>query len=317
MNFPFYIAKRYLFSKKKTNVINLISGISMLGVAVATMAMVVTLSAFNGFSDLVATLFTSFDPELKVTPVEGKTTWADDPALESMRKLPQVEVATDCLEDQALVVYGDRQAMVMLKGVDRNFEQLTNIDDILELPDVKERVDLYFKEAEAFKEQLKRIAKVYDKVVVLDLRNEEVIHAGNRFMIYALYPETTISVHVAWGFRKQNTAVMIGKSIFNKSSKVDIGELCLRYGGGGHHNAGTCQLENDVVDAELPAIIDALKRAYKKAPHAALRRLFCLLAGYFLVLHARTPATSFSPSLSCTEAILSVTGFASPRIIRR
>lgn len=132
MNFPFYIAKRYLFSKKKTNVINLISGISMLGVAVATMAMVVTLSAFNGFSDLVATLFTSFDPELKVTPVEGKTTWADDPALESMRKLPQVEVATDCLEDQALVVYGDRQAMVMLKGVDRNFEQLTNIDDILE-----------------------------------------------------------------------------------------------------------------------------------------------------------------------------------------
>ncbi len=132
------------------------------------------------------------------------------------------------------------------------------IDEILELPDVKERVDLYFEQADMFKEQLKRIAKIHDKVVVLDLRNEEIIHAGNRFMIYALYPETEISVHVAWGFRKQNTAVMIGKSIVNKVSPVDIGELCLKYGGGGHHNAGTCQLDNDVVDAELPAIIDAL-----------------------------------------------------------
>ena len=133
-----------------------------------------------------------------------------------------------------------------------------NIDDILELPDVKERVDLYFEQSEQFVAQLKRIAKVYDKVVVLDLRNEEIIHAGNRFMIYALYPETQISVHVAWGFRKQNTAVMIGKSIVNKASKVDIGELCLKYGGGGHHNAGTCQLDNDVVDKELPDIIAAL-----------------------------------------------------------
>ena len=132
------------------------------------------------------------------------------------------------------------------------------IDEILELPDVKERVDLYFEQSEQFVDQLKRIAKVYDKVVVLDLRNEEIIHAGNRFMIYALYPETQISVHVAWGFRKQNTAVMIGKSIVNKASNVDIGELCLKYGGGGHHNAGTCQLENDVVDKQLPDIIAAL-----------------------------------------------------------
>ena len=133
-----------------------------------------------------------------------------------------------------------------------------SIDEILELPDVKERVDLYFEQAEAFKAQLRRIAKVYDKVVVLDLRPEEIIHAGNRFMIYALYPETQISVHVAWGFRKQNTAVMIGKSIINKGSHVDIGELCLRYGGGGHRNAGTCQLDNDKVDAQLPDIIRAL-----------------------------------------------------------
>ena len=132
------------------------------------------------------------------------------------------------------------------------------IEEILEMPDVKERVDLYNEQSEQFVAQLKRIAKVYGKVVVLDLRNEEVIHAGNRFMIYALYPETQISVHVAWGFRKQNTAVMIGKSIVNKASKVDIGELCLKYGGGGHHNAGTCQLDNDVVDKQLPDIIAAL-----------------------------------------------------------
>ncbi len=132
------------------------------------------------------------------------------------------------------------------------------IDEILEMPDVKERVDLYFEQAEQFEAQLKRIARVEGKVVVLDLREEEIIHAGNRFMIYALYPETQISVHVAWGFRKQNTAVMIGKSIVNKESNVDIGELCLKYGGGGHHNAGTCQLENDVVDKELPNIIAAL-----------------------------------------------------------
>ena len=132
------------------------------------------------------------------------------------------------------------------------------IDEILELPDVKERVDLYFEQADLFEAQLKRIAKVYDKVVVLDLRDEEIIHAGNRFMIYALYPETQISVHVAWGFKKQNTAVMIGKSIVNKGSNVDIGELCLKYGGGGHHNAGTCQLDNDTVDEQLPDIIRAL-----------------------------------------------------------
>ena len=132
------------------------------------------------------------------------------------------------------------------------------IEEILEMPDVKERVTLYFEQSEQFEAQLKRIARVEGKVVVLDLREEEIIHAGNRFMIYALYPETQISVHVAWGFKKQNTAVMIGKSIVNKGSNADIGELCLKYGGGGHRNAGTCQLENDVVDKELPNIIAAL-----------------------------------------------------------
>ncbi len=132
------------------------------------------------------------------------------------------------------------------------------IEDVLELPDVKERVDLYFEQQELFKAQLERITKIHDKVAVIDLRNEETIYAGNRFMVYAMYPETELSVHVAWGFKKQNTAVMIGKSIINRSSDFDIGALCLSYGGGGHKNAGTCQLDNDKIDAELPVIIDKL-----------------------------------------------------------
>ena len=135
------------------------------------------------------------------------------------------------------------------------------IQDVLELPDVKERVDLYFEQQELFKEQLKRIVRVEGKVAVIDLRNEDTIYAGNRFMVYAMYPQTEISVHVAWGFRKQNTAVMIGKSIINKASNADIGALCLSYGGGGHKNAGTCQLDNDKVDEELPKIIQALNDA--------------------------------------------------------
>ena len=134
------------------------------------------------------------------------------------------------------------------------------IDEILELPDVKERVDLYFEQTEQFIAQLRRVAKVEGKVVVLDLREEEIIHAGNRFMIYARYPETQISIHVTWGFQKQNTAVMIGKSIINKASDADIGAICLKYGGGGHRNAGTCQLDNDKVDAQLPDIIAALNK---------------------------------------------------------
>ena len=132
MNFPFYIARRYLFSKKSTHAINIISGISMVGVAVATMALVVTLSVFNGFHDLVASFFTQMDPQLKVTPVKGKTASADDPLLMKIRQLPEVEVATECLEDQAMAVYGDRQMMVKVKGVEDNFNQLTHISEILE-----------------------------------------------------------------------------------------------------------------------------------------------------------------------------------------
>lgn len=131
MNFPLFIARRYLFSKKSTHAINIISAISALGVAVATMALVVTLSVFNGFHDLVASFFTSFDPQLKVTPVMGKTVPADDPVLTKIKAMPEVDVATETVEDMALAVYGERQVMVTLKGVDDNFDQLTHINDIL------------------------------------------------------------------------------------------------------------------------------------------------------------------------------------------
>ena len=131
MSFPFYIAKRYLFSKKSTHAINLISGISVIGVAVATMALVVTLSVFNGFHDMVATFFTAFDPQLKITPAKGKTVPADDPILTEIRKLPAVDVATESMEDNALAVYEGRQAMVVIKGVDNNFAELTHITEIL------------------------------------------------------------------------------------------------------------------------------------------------------------------------------------------
>lgn len=132
MNFPFYIARRYLFSKKSTNAINVISGISVVGVAVASMALVVTLSVFNGFHDMVASFFTQLDPQLKITPAKGKTAASNDSTLMRIRQLDEVAVATDVLEDQALTVYGDRQQMVTIKGVDDNYDKLTHIRQILE-----------------------------------------------------------------------------------------------------------------------------------------------------------------------------------------
>jgi nanoRNase/pAp phosphatase (c-di-AMP/oligoRNAs hydrolase) len=119
------------------------------------------------------------------------------------------------------------------------------IDEIMKLPDVKERVDLYFEHEPKFREQIMRCSTVYGNLVVLDLRNEDIIFAGNRFMIYALYPFANISIHVLWGLKNQNTVFATGKSIINRSSKTNIGDLMLSYGGGGHENAGTCQVEND------------------------------------------------------------------------
>ena len=126
-----FIARRYLFSKKSTNAINVISAISVVGVAVATMALVIVLSVFNGFHDLVASLFTAFDPQIEVVPAKGKDAPTDDPLLTEIRNLPEVEVATECVEDNALVFYGDKQAMVTIKGVDDNFTKLIRINDLL------------------------------------------------------------------------------------------------------------------------------------------------------------------------------------------
>ncbi|MEM9542394.1 MAG: exopolyphosphatase [Cyanobacteria bacterium P01_E01_bin.42] len=120
-----------------------------------------------------------------------------------------------------------------------------SIQEILEIEDVKERRDFYFEQAEKFKEQLERCGKVYDNLVVLYLKDEETIYPGNRFMVYALYPQCNISMHVMWGLKKQNTVFAVGKSILKKNSSVNIGKLMLEYGGGGHANAGTCQVEND------------------------------------------------------------------------
>lgn len=133
-----------------------------------------------------------------------------------------------------------------------------SIEDVLELPDVKERVQMYFEQQEKFKEQIERVHKIEGDVVILPLKEEDIIYTGNRFLVYAMYPEAKISVHVMWGLKKQNTAITIGKSIVNRSSNVNIGEICLKYGGGGHRNAGTCQLDNDKVDEILPEIIAQL-----------------------------------------------------------
>lgn len=134
-----------------------------------------------------------------------------------------------------------------------------SVDQVLELPDVKERVDLYRSHHERFVEQLRRCATVHGDVVVLDLRREETIFAGNRFMIYALFPQCNVSIHALAGLRGQNTAFAMGKSIITRTSPVNIGELALRYGGGGHAAAGTCQVANDVADQVLTELIDQLQ----------------------------------------------------------
>ena len=136
-----------------------------------------------------------------------------------------------------------------------------SIEQILNIDDVKQRSELYFEQEDKFKEQIKRCAKVYDNLVVLDLRDEETIYAGNRFMIYALFPECNISIHKMWGLKKQNTVFAVGKSIFNKTSNTNIGELMLKYNGGGHANAGTCQVDNDKADVILQELIEQITTA--------------------------------------------------------
>lgn len=132
------------------------------------------------------------------------------------------------------------------------------ISDILALPDVKERVEMYRKHEAPFKEQLRRCATVHDHIVVLHLKAEETIYTGNRFMVYALFPDSQISIHEMWGLNKQNTVFTVGKSIVNRSSQTDIGKLMLSYGGGGHPNAGTCQIDNDKASQVLGELLQKL-----------------------------------------------------------
>jgi nanoRNase/pAp phosphatase (c-di-AMP/oligoRNAs hydrolase) len=132
------------------------------------------------------------------------------------------------------------------------------VEEILEMPDVKERVDLYREHEPKAKEQIKRCSTVHGNLVVLDLRNEETIWPTNRFTIYALYPQCNISIHEMWGLKKQNTVFATGKSILDRSSKTHVGELMLKYGGGGHEAAGTCQVDNDKADATLKELIAKL-----------------------------------------------------------
>ncbi|MBT4076193.1 MAG: exopolyphosphatase [Gammaproteobacteria bacterium] len=133
-----------------------------------------------------------------------------------------------------------------------------DIDEIMKLPDVVERVELYNEQEDKFKEQLKRCSTVHSNLIVLDLRDEDIIHAGNRFMIYALFPDCNISIHVLWGREKLNTVFATGKSIFDRGSKTSVGELMLKYNGGGHSAAGTCQVENKNAEQVLGELIEAI-----------------------------------------------------------
>lgn len=140
-----------------------------------------------------------------------------------------------------------------------------NVEEILALPDVAERVALYRAESERFEEQLSRLGRLHDDVVVIDLRQEEVIHAGNRFLVYALFPQSRVSVHVMWGRQRMNTVLAVGKSILDRSSPVDVGSVMLRYGGGGHNAAGTCQVAHDDAQRTLDEVLAAVA-----TPHTAV-----------------------------------------------
>ena len=138
------------------------------------------------------------------------------------------------------------------------------IEDILASPDIRERTDLYNEHAVAAKEQIRRCSTIHDSVVVLDLREEEIIHPTNRFMVYALHPQCKVSIHVLWGLRQQNTVFAVGRSIVDRSSRVNIGELMLRYGGGGHEAAGTCQIDNDRAQEVLGELVAAIAEGERR-----------------------------------------------------
>lgn len=146
---------------------------------------------------------------------------------------------------------------LMMKLVDLCSQK--SITEIMEDPDIRERVDLYNKEQEQFKEQIQKCTRVEGNIAILDVRNEEVIHVGNRFMVYALFPECNISIHIFNGKQNQNTVFAVGKSIVNRSCPIDVGAMMYEYAGGGHMNAGTCQVDNDKADEALNSIIAKIR----------------------------------------------------------
>ena len=154
------------------------------------------------------------------------------------------------------------QLMMMLIDSCRDM----HIDAILAMPDVKERVSLFFTQHALFRAQLARVARVHEKLVVLDLREEETIFAGNRFVVYAMFPQCDLSMHVLWGREKQNTVYTVGKSIFDRGNPMDVGALMLQHGGGGHHAAGTCQGPNETAEAMKQQLIETLV-AQSRRPH--------------------------------------------------
>jgi nanoRNase/pAp phosphatase (c-di-AMP/oligoRNAs hydrolase) len=133
-----------------------------------------------------------------------------------------------------------------------------DVADILALPDVAERVELFRAQSQLFVEQLRRVSSVREDVVIVDLRDEEIIYAGNRFMVYALFPQARVSIHIIWGRQKQNTVLAVGKSILDRTSPVDIGSVMLRYGGGGHLAAGTCQVPHDESERVIEEVVAAV-----------------------------------------------------------
>ena len=147
---------------------------------------------------------------------------------------------------------------LMLKLVDLCSQK--TINEIMEDSDIKERIKLYNDEQNNFKEQIKRCTRLDGKTAILDVRNEEVIHVGNRFMVYALFPEANVSVHIFYGKQNQNTVFAVGKSIINRSCPIDIGAMMYEYAGGGHMNAGTCQVENDKAEETLRNILDRINQ---------------------------------------------------------
>ena len=149
---------------------------------------------------------------------------------------------------------------LMMQLIDEVLDQ-DSVEEILATPDVAERVALYREQSELFVAQLRRVCTVAGDLVVVDLRGEDTIHAGNRFMVYALFPQCRVSTHVIWGRQRQNTVLAVGKSILDRTSGIDIGALMLRYGGGGHVNAGTCQVGHDEADRVLAEIADAVNTA--------------------------------------------------------